>query len=206
MDETSSAWSLDNAVAYGRGLLRGQRVTLRESREEDFERLAKWWADPSIAVLQSDYLRPTPAPTTSDLMRGWGANIGSDCGFTIELTPNDDSEGQPTDSGRVIGQISLFGVTKNRCGTLGVVVGKQYWGNGLGTEAVRLMVRYGFVEMGLHRIQLGVYSYNDRAIRSYASSGFKEEGRRSESSYHGGTWHDEILMAILENEWWARNR
>ena len=204
MTPTDETWTLDEALAYGRNLLRGQRVTLRESREEDFERLVRWWADPAIAVLQTNFLRPTPAPTVADLMRGWGSNVGTDSGFTIVLTPTGDGDPQEAEGGRVIGQISLFGINKNRCATLGVVVGKEYWGNGLGTEAVRLMIRYGFAEMGLHRIQLGVYGYNDRAIRAYARAGFKEEGRRSQSAYHGGRWHDEVLMAILEDDWRAQ--
>ena len=107
-----------------------------------------------------------------------------------------------TTSDRVIGQISLFGVTKNRCGTLGIVVGREYWGDGLGTEAVRLMVGYGFLEMGLHRVQLGVYAYNDRAIRSYTrASGSAKRPAQAEISFHGGRWHDEVLMAILEDDW-----
>lgn len=201
MSPSDDTWTLDDALAYGGNLLRGDRVSLRESREEDFERLVRWWADPSIAVFQSNYLRPTPAATVADLMRGWGANVGTDAGFTIILNPAGDAQAQAANEGRVIGQISLFGIDKNRCATLGVVVGKEYWGNGLGTEAVRLMVRYGFIEMGLHRIQLGVYAYNDRAIRSYARAGFTEEGRRAESAYRGGRWHDEVQMAILEQGW-----
>jgi RimJ/RimL family protein N-acetyltransferase len=213
-------WTLDEAVAYGCDLLRGTHVSLRESREEDFARLTRWWADPSVAILQTNYVRPTPAATVSDMMRGWSSNVGSDVGFTIVMNAGSraggadtdaadadehDPDGQDpdehdTDEQRVIGQLNLFGVTKNRCATLGVVIGQEYWGKGFGTEAVRLGVRYGFAEMGLHRIHLGVYAYNERAIKSYASLGFVEEGRRREVALHGGRWHDEVLMAVLSDE------
>jgi RimJ/RimL family protein N-acetyltransferase len=209
MDDTTD-WTLDDALAYGGDLLQGERVALRESREADFERLARWWVDPAVGIFQTGYVRPTPAPTVSDVMRGWGSNVGSDAGFTIitnqggvGASGDGDKSGAEGDSDRVIGQISLFGVTKNRCGTLGIVLGRDYWGDGLGTEAVRLMIRYGFLEMGLHRVQLGVYAYNERAIRSYARAGFREEARRAEVAFHGGRWHDEVLMAILEDDWHA---
>jgi RimJ/RimL family protein N-acetyltransferase len=204
----SDAWDLDDALGYGRELLRGKRVRLREARESDFEQLTRWWADPQTSVFQSNYLRPTPAPTVSDMMRAWGANIGADTGFAI--VTHDDGDDSVAgdgadDEGELIGQISLFGVTKNRCGTLGVVIGREHWGDGLGTEAVRLMVGYGFAEMALHRVELAVYAYNDRALRSYASVGFREEGRRKENAFHGGRWHDEVFMAILEDDWRADN-
>lgn len=199
----SNPWDIDDALAYGRGLLSGKRVRLREARESDFEQLTRWWVDPQTSIFQSNYVRPTPSPTVSDMMRAWGANVAADTGFAIVTGGYADDKG---DEGELIGQISLFAVTKNRCGTLGIVLGRDHWGDGLGTEAVRLMVRYGFVEMGLHRIQLGVYSYNERAIRSYTSVGFREEGRRPETAFHGGSWHDEVLMGILEHDWRAEQR
>ena len=207
----SDAWDLDAALGYGRELLCGKRVRLREARESDFEQLTRWWADPQTSVFQSNYLRPTPAPTVSDMMRAWGANIGADTGFAIvTYDGGDGGDGGAAadgagDEGELIGQISLFGVTKNRCGTLGVVIGREHWGDGLGTEAVRLMVGYGFAEMALHRVELAVYAYNERALRSYTSVGFREEGRRKENAFHGGRWHDELVMAILEDDWRAAN-
>ncbi len=203
MDEP---WTLDDALTYGDRLLRGPHVTLRESREEDFAELVRWWADPNVSIFQTNFVRPTPAATVSDLMRSWGSNIAADAGFTIVETVSGDEASSATGSGRVLGQLSLFGVTKNRCATLGIVLGREFWGQGLGTEAVRLIMGYGFAEMGLHRIQLGVYAYNQRAIRSYRAAGFSEEGRRREVVFHGDRWHDEVLMAMLADDWRSASR
>jgi RimJ/RimL family protein N-acetyltransferase len=63
------------------------------------------------------------------------------------------------------------------------------------------MMRYGFAEMGLHRIELAVFAYNTRAQALYRSLGFTEEGRRREVVLHDGIFHDEIVMSILEDEW-----
>ena len=199
MDEP---WTLDDALMYGERLLCGEHVSLRESREEDFTELVRWWTDPAVSIFQTGFVRPTPAATVSDLMRGWSSNVGPDVGFTvIESSSTQAATSDADGDGRVLGQVNLFGITKNRCATLGIVMGKEHWSKGFGSEAVRLLVDYGFAEMGLHRIQLGVFAYNDRAIRSYRSAGFREEGRRREVAFHGDRWHDEVLMALLVDEW-----
>lgn len=77
----------------------------------------------------------------------------------------------------------------------------DHWNAGLDSEAVQLVVRYGFAVLGLHRLQLGVYAFNDRAIASYTKVGFREEGRRRENVFHDGRWHDELLMGLLAYEW-----
>jgi RimJ/RimL family protein N-acetyltransferase len=63
------------------------------------------------------------------------------------------------------------------------------------------MVRYGFQELGLNRIELGVWAFNDRAIAAYRKVGFVEEGRRRQMTFHAGQFHDEVLMSILRSEW-----
>jgi RimJ/RimL family protein N-acetyltransferase len=69
---------------------------------------------------------------------------------------------------------------------------------------MRVIVDYGFREMGLHRIQLGVTPFNPAGIRAYEKAGFVEEGRYRESVLHDGRWYDEVLMSILDHEWAAR--
>jgi RimJ/RimL family protein N-acetyltransferase len=69
---------------------------------------------------------------------------------------------------------------------------------------MRVIVGYGFRELGLHRIQLGVVSFNLAGIRAYQKAGFVEEGRHRESVLHDGRWYDDVLMSILDHEWAAR--
>ena len=93
--------------------------------------------------------------------------------------------------------------TKDRCATLGIALGREYIGHGYGTDAMRVIVSYGFREMGLHRIQFGVAPFNPAGIRAYEKAGFVEEGRLRESVLHDGRWYDEVLMSILDHEWAA---
>ena len=125
--------------------------------------------------------------------RGWSANTDeSAVGFSVVSTAD----------GELAGHLTLFGVTpRRRCGTLGVLMGPGHRGRGLGLETVRLALRYAFLEMGLHRVQLSCWAFNDRALRCYRAAGFVEEGRRREVTFHDGRWHDEVLMAVLRSEW-----
>jgi RimJ/RimL family protein N-acetyltransferase len=83
---------------------------------------------------------------------------------------------------------------------------KEAWGHGFGTEATRLMIDHAFGELGLHRVALTVFSFNERAIRSYRSVGFVVEGRAREAIWREGRWWDEIAMSILGSDWTAMPR
>ena len=74
-------------------------------------------------------------------------------------------------------------------------------GKGYGTEALGLLVEYGFQQLNFHSICLHVYSFNERAIRAYKKIGFKEAGRLRECYWADGRWHDRLIMDLLDHEW-----
>lgn len=182
----------EQAQAHGRGVLRGELVSLRPLQDDDVALLERWWNDPENAALQQRVVRPQPAASFTDIVRGWSANAtGSGVGFTV-VDLGDTS---------VAGHATLFGASMpGRCAKLAIMIGPEHVGRGLGTDAVRVLTGYGFQEMGLHRIELTVWSFNQRARRAYAAAGFIEEGRRRDAVFHGGAWYDEVLMARLETD------
>ena len=107
--------------------------------------------------------------------------------------------------GRVIGNCGLHQIDwPNRAATLGIFIGdRNYWGKGFGTDAIRTLLRYGFEQANLHRIQLEVFAFNPRALRVYDQCGFKLEGTRKQVLFREGEWHDEHILAILRDEWQA---
>jgi RimJ/RimL family protein N-acetyltransferase len=104
---------------------------------------------------------------------------------------------------RAIGFIGLFvPVWQHGDAWVGIGIGeREYWGKGYGTDAMRLVLRYGFQELNLHRVTLGVFSYNPRAIRSYEKAGFTVEGRERSILQRDGSRADIIIMGILRQEW-----
>lgn len=77
----------------------------------------------------------------------------------------------------------------------------EHIGKGVGTEACKLLVDYGFNRLNLHRIWLGVNADNERAVKCYEKVGFTHEGRLREDIFYHGKWADVIRMGILRHEW-----
>ena len=93
---------------------------------------------------------------------------------------------------------------RNRTGELGLVIGeKPVWNTGLGTDAVRTLVRWGFRELNLNRAFLRVYEDNAAAIRCYEKVGFRHEGRLRQDRYQDGRYLDTLLMGVLRDEFGA---
>ena len=93
----------------------------------------------------------------------------------------------------------------NRSARLGIgILDPARLGHGIGTEAIRLVLRWGFEELGLHRVSLTVIADNSRAVAAYTRCGFVVEGRFCDSVWLDGRWHDDLSMAILEPQWTAR--
>ena len=187
-----------SAFAYGDSLLAGDRVRLRGVREDDLPTLAKAEMDAGILVTLADRVVPPSEAAAKERIAKWSANEDDRLGFAIE-TLDEPSV--------LVGHVGLWGwQTKDRCATIGIALGREHIGRGYGTDAMRVIVSYGFRELGLHRIQLGVSPFNPAGIRAYEKAGFAEEGRRREAVWHDGRWYDEVLMSVLEREWAARRQ
>ncbi|MDF1873331.1 GNAT family protein [Vannielia sp.] len=74
-------------------------------------------------------------------------------------------------------------------------------GKGLGRELIKLVLSHAFGTMRLHRVDLRVLAFNERAIRCYRACGFVEEGREREGARIGDVWHDDIIMGLLAEDY-----
>ena len=72
---------------------------------------------------------------------------------------------------------------------------------GIGFWAVEQTRDFAFEELKLHRLELDVFSYNERARKTYLKAGFRQEGVLRDAVMVDGTYADDILMAILEDDW-----
>jgi RimJ/RimL family protein N-acetyltransferase len=107
---------------------------------------------------------------------------------------------------RLIGFVELDGIQwlHGDC-YVGIGLGEpDVWGQGYGTDAMRVILRYAFAELNLQRVTLNVFEYNPRAIRSYEKAGFKHEGRLRQFLHRNGQRWDLIYMGILRAEWEAQ--
>lgn len=82
-----------------------------------------------------------------------------------------------------------------------VIISPTDRNRGLAQFMIGEVLRFGFVRLGLHRIGLGVFDFNDAAMHCYAKAGFKLEGTLRESAKVGDVYWNCHLMSLLRREW-----
>jgi RimJ/RimL family protein N-acetyltransferase len=177
-------------------MIAGSKVRLRAFREDDLKNSVAWLNNPAV----TRYLQQ---------MRPW--SVVEERAWLERIMRNEDPTSMSfvveTTDGEYVGSIGLVRIdSRNHSAEAGIVIGRpEEWGRGLGTDAMLVLLRHAFEELNLHRVGLRVYTFNQRAIRSYLKLGFSEEGRLREALFRHGAWHDVILMAILQEEYFAKH-
>ncbi|OLZ65816.1 GNAT family N-acetyltransferase [Streptomyces sp. IMTB 2501] len=173
--------------------LTGRKTVLRSFTEADADIMREIIADPEVLHFTFD----PSTELTLERLRSW---------YGSRATAPDRLDLAVTDpgTGEVLGEAVLYEYDPaTRSCTFRTLIGPRGRGRGVGTEATRLIVGYGFEQLGLRRIQLEVYGDNDRARHVYEKVGFRVEGVRKEAVPRDGDWVDEVLMAVLDREWAA---
>jgi RimJ/RimL family protein N-acetyltransferase len=178
-------------------VLTGEQIVLRRHVPANLRAFQRWYADPEVVRLtryQDSPMRP------DEIERFFAARaLGADSlAMAIHVRATD----------LLVGTCALSQLdADNGSALFHITIGeKEAWGHGFGTEATRLMIDHAFGGLGLHRVGLTVFSFNERAIRSYRSVGFVVEGRAREAIWREGRWWDEIAMSILASDWTAMPR
>lgn len=179
-------------------LLRGKMVQLKTSDPQTIaESFSRWSRDSEYSrLLDSNAARPRSVKAVKEwIEKSLEKDPPDFFMFTIHTLDDD----------RLIGEIGLDGILWNHGESfVGIGLGEhEYWGKGYGTEAMRLILRFGFDELNLYRISLSVFEYNLRAIRSYEKAGFVHEGRHPGMLHRDGKRYAILHMGILRDEWLA---
>ncbi len=173
-------------------MLQGDRVVLRPVQAWDRERLYELVETIEIRALSSG--KP-PLPLSLEEIEArdkrWIEERHEDSAwFAIDV----DAE--------LIGICGLHEIDHyQQLAEVGIRIGKDHWGKGLGQDAVRTLVEYGFRHLNLAKISLRVLADDERAVGAYRKVGFVEEGRLRAHAWYDGARHDELVMAVLREEW-----
>ncbi|GFF95550.1 uncharacterized N-acetyltransferase YnaD [Aspergillus udagawae] len=122
----------------------------------------------------------------------------------ICIIPDEGSDKVPEIIGVIWLKEQVPGFTHNRTHELGITIARQYQDKGYGSEAISWMLDWSFLTAGLHRVELTVSEWNERAQKVYQRLGFVSEGRKRQCAWKGGRWWDLIYMGILAHEWEAK--
>ncbi|WP_026690455.1 GNAT family N-acetyltransferase [Alteribacter aurantiacus] len=172
-------------------MIKGNSIYLRAVKEEDMENIYASCLDEEFL-----YMTGTRKTFTLDEIKEKYNQFREDptrYDFAICLLDNHE----------VIGDLCIVDVDQdNRKAGFRISLHKKNTINkGYGTEATKLAQRFTFEELNLNRLELEVFSHNRRGLKAYEKAGFKKEGVLRKSLYMNGTYSDEILMAMLKEEY-----
>ena len=167
----------------------GEKVYLSPLNPDDNEKYTKWLNDANITRFLSIHNHMVSLFGEREYLEKASKE---DTNFAIVNVHNDE----------LLGSISFDTVDyKNGCATLGIFIGEEdNLSKGYGSEAIKLLLAFGFNQLRLHNVMLTVHSDNPRAIKCYTKCGFKEFGRRHECIYRDGKYIDLIYMEIVNEK------
>jgi RimJ/RimL family protein N-acetyltransferase len=101
----------------------------------------------------------------------------------------------------LIGLINIFDISRvSKKGEIGYWLGKKYWGKGIMTEAVQLVLKYCFRELRFQKVTARVWHPNIPSAKLLQKCGFKLEGRLRRHTYRNRRWYDDLMFGILKEE------
>lgn len=174
--------------------LEGGRVALRALRPMDAASIYRYLNDSRV----NRWLPRVPKPYRVDDAHAWVrvtrkmAEAGTDFHFGIELR----------ESGEIVGMIGLNGIqTEDRIAEVGYWLGRPYWRQGLMEEALRLIVRFAFGPLRLHRLFGIVVPSNVGSAALLEKVGFQREVVAREKRRTGRGYVDEHVYGLLKEEY-----
>jgi len=173
----------------------GELVRLRAVRESDWERyLADSESDSEAARLHSQIEIVSGEAVRTWLREKAAQTQGDERTWAIE-----------TLDGELVGSINT-GRCDARNGTFsyGLGIFREYWRRGYGRDAIRILLRVFFQELGYQKVNVAVYAFNAASQELHAQLGFSLEGQQRRMVYSGGRHHDELLYGLTAEEFRER--
>lgn len=177
-------------------MLHGALVRLRARQEAD------------VAILDAE-LHDDVAQHVVGTGRPWRPiSPGSSASFHAISDP-DDKDAKfsvvTADGDELAGEASLWRIdTFNRSAHIGIALRPAYQGKGLGTDAVGVLCHYGFVVLGLNRLQIETLADNEGMLKAAQRNGFVREGVIRQVGWVMGGFADEAILGLLADEWGQR--
>jgi ribosomal-protein-alanine N-acetyltransferase len=170
----------------------GNSIALRPLEESDLEGgYISWLNDEEVCRYNSHHI----FPYTRESGRAYIASLQDNpAALVLAIIERDSNEH--------IGNISLQGIDYvSRSAEFAILLGeKRFWGKGFSKEAAFLLLKHGFLELGLQRVYCGTSERNLPMQRLAVYLGMVEEGRRRRALFKHGIYHDIVEYGVLKAE------
>jgi [ribosomal protein S5]-alanine N-acetyltransferase len=185
-------------------LLVGPRVQLRPLRSADH---AAWQAVREQSREWLEPWEPLPEPGSPDPVVDLEA-FRARCGAWERQRHFDTAYGfgMFLRDGAFVGEVSLGSVQRGpfQSAFIGYWVGAAHAGKGLAPEGVALVLRFGFEDLGLHRLEAAIVPRNEASRRVAEKLGLREEGIAVRFLQIRGVYEDHVRYALTAEEWAER--
>jgi RimJ/RimL family protein N-acetyltransferase len=174
--------------------LRGRGVVLRPLRKSDGDGLFRHIRDPKIARWLLNLPQPYRRKDMDEFLKRAlkATRSGQRHPFTIRWADSDEP-------------IGLVELMRHPAGMPGAEIGywlaRPFWGKGIMTQAVKLLIAYGFDTLKLHRLSVGHLEPNDVSRRVIEKCWFRREGMSREALFRRGKWVNIVNYGLLEPEY-----
>lgn len=170
--------------------IRGEKVILREQREEDAPYFTYWFNQPQV-MFQCGFEKPA---SEEEIRKTITVSHKREDSVWYTITDLD---------GNIIGETGLLRMFPawHQTDLTIIIPDPEMQHKGYGTEAIRIILDMAFKKYEMHRVSIGVVGLNTDALAFYRKIGFKQEGILEEAYYWNNEYSDFVMMRILSQEW-----
>ena len=170
--------------------IRGEKVILREQREEDAPYFTYWFNQPQV-MFQCGFEKPA---SEEEIRKTITVSHKREDSVWYTITDQD---------GNIIGETGLLRMFPawHQTDLTIIIPDPEMQHKGYGTETIRIILDMAFKKYEMHRVSIGVVGLNTDALAFYRKIGFKQEGILEEAYYWNNEYSDFVMMRILSQEW-----
>lgn len=175
-------------------MIKGENVTLRAISLDDLDKLHEWANDSELWSNLGGWHFPYNRESTKEWIKSISGNDKNNQHFAISLH-----------NGNIVGTINMTNIDwKNRSSTYGIMLGNaEERGKGYASEAVKLLTKYVFEELGLIRLESDILETNKRSLNFHKKLGWNVEGEKKMADFRAGKWNSKYLIAYTIHEYQA---
>lgn len=181
--------------AMGYDMFEGEKVRLRGVRADDWDSFTRWDLDSDAGRFGWQVMPPKGEEAAKEFARAESAKQPDPANqrFIIETL-----EGEAAGSLNYRADLRRFGFE------YGISLAREHWGSGYAEDALRILFRYLFGELRLHKAQAYVYGFNQRSLSMHRKFGMTHEGVLREAQFTAGRFWDIHIFGMTADEFFAR--
>ena len=172
-------------------IIKGEKINLRSLTLPDADSLYENVKDKEIAEFTT-VPHPYPKDGAKEFIEITQKQAKDETGYQLGIEFE----------GKIIGMISLMSVSKvHKNANLGYWLGKKFWKRGFTSEAVKLILKFGFIDLKLEKISVTARHPNEASINLIKKIGFVYEGTARKDNFKWGKWTDHLNFSMLREEY-----